>query len=83
MTDGTSAGTVLVKDINTGLNASSSPTKITALGDGCAVFVANDGVNGLELWVSDGTVAGTTLVAGIIAGAASSNYGVFTSLGDG
>ena len=33
-----------------------------ALGDGRMVFQANDSTNGLELWVTDGTEAGTVLV---------------------
>lgn len=59
-TDGTDAGTVLVKDINPGL-ASSYPANFMVLG-GNAYFSANDGVNGYELWKSDGTAAGTQLV---------------------
>ncbi|MCF6130768.1 ELWxxDGT repeat protein [Flavobacterium wongokense] len=59
-TDGTAAGTVLVKDINPG-TASSYPNNFMVLG-GNAYFCANDGVNGNELWKSDGTAAGTQLV---------------------
>ena len=68
--DGTAAGTTLVKDINPG-NAedppdpdSSDPTKLTVVG-GTVYFVANDGVTGPELWKTDGTTAGTALVKDI------------------
>ena len=62
-TDGTPAGTVLLKDINPG-PTSSSPTALTELA-GKVVFFADDGTNGTELWVSDGTSAGTHIVANI------------------
>ena len=55
--DGTEAGTVLVKDINGG--GDSYPGNFTVLGT-TMYFVANDGV-GSELWKSDGTAAGTVL----------------------
>jgi ELWxxDGT repeat protein len=63
LTDGTAAGTALVKDINPGPTGS-SPTALTEL-NGKVVFFADDGTNGNELWVSDGTSAGTHLVANI------------------
>ena len=50
-TDGTAAGTALVKDIAPGL-ASSSPNGLTVLGPEL-VFVANDGVHGWEWWNPD------------------------------
>jgi ELWxxDGT repeat protein len=55
-TDGTAAGTVLVKDIAPGGGA--DPTRLTALGN-ILLFEANDGTSGMELWKSDGTAAGT------------------------
>jgi len=36
-------------------------------------FQASDGIHGLELWVTDGTVAGTHMVADIAPGAGASN----------
>jgi ELWxxDGT repeat protein len=68
--DGTSAGTVMVKDINTTAGTGSNPTGLVNLG-GTLYFGANDGVNGVELWKSDGTSAGTTLLKDINPGAAS------------
>ncbi|MFO0976374.1 MAG: ELWxxDGT repeat protein [Planctomycetaceae bacterium] len=66
-TDGTSAGTVLVKDIvnipqslQNGFQWSSNPTNLIN-NNGTLFFTANDMINGQELWMSDGTAAGTTL----------------------
>lgn len=69
--DGTAAGTTLVKDIKTGLTSSnlSSLTNV----NGTVFFVANDGSSGAELWKSDGTAAGTVLVKDINSGAGDSN----------
>ncbi len=64
--DGTDAGTVLVKDINVGA-AGSTPTNFNAMG-GKLYFVADDGAKGRELWVSDGTSDGTRLVKDITVG---------------
>ncbi len=63
-TDGTAAGTFRLKDIRpgTGLVASSQPEQFVALGGGM-MFRANDGIHGVELWRTDGTSAGTNLLA--------------------
>ncbi len=63
-TDGTSTGTVLVRDTFAG---SSSGVLVSAtqrpLGVGNLVlFTGNDGLNGRNLWKSDGTLVGTSLV---------------------
>ncbi len=63
--DGTNAGTFLVKDIFPG-PTSSNPQDLTVSG-GKVYFRANDGVGGAELWRSDGTEAGTLLVKDILA----------------
>lgn len=70
-TDGTTAGTVFVKNINTVANASSNIRELTAMGS-ILYFTADNGTIGEELWKSDGTNAGTVLVRDIIAGAGSS-----------
>jgi ELWxxDGT repeat protein len=69
--DGTSEGTVLVKDINPGAD-SSNPAYLSAIND-TLYFSSTDGVNGAELWKSDGTPEGTVLVKDINPGANSSN----------
>lgn len=68
-TNGTSAGTVFVKDINPG--PTSSLIKAFAALDGKFVFAASDGVAGQELWVSDGTATGTVLLMDIDPGSPS------------
>ena len=59
-TDGTAAGTVLVKDINPG-SAGSSPSNFTAF-KGAVYFAALDGT-ARGLWRTDGTATGTVPVA--------------------
>src|SRR5204863_2838820 len=61
--DGTEAGTVLVKDINLG-SEGSFPSSLTAV-NGTLFFGAFDPTHGYELWKSDGTEAGTVLVKDI------------------
>jgi ELWxxDGT repeat protein len=67
--DGTTAGTVMVKDINPG-TANSLPLYLTNV-DGIVYFRANDGTNGIELWRSNGTAAGTYMVKDIRPGTTS------------
>lgn len=55
--DGTAAGTKLVKDINPNIFGSSNPIHLTPL-NGLLYFAADDG-SGNKLWVSDGTPGGT------------------------
>jgi ELWxxDGT repeat protein len=61
--DGTEAGTVMVKDIQPG-SSNGDPSYLTVLGS-TLYFSANDGINGRELWKSDGTDSGTTMVRNI------------------
>ena len=63
VTDGTSEGTHMVKDILPGAS-SSNPTNLTEVG-GKLFFTANAGVGKFELWVSDGTQLGTTKVTDV------------------
>ena len=61
--DGTAAGTVIVKDINPGAGHA-VPDGLSVMGS-YVYFSANDGTVGTELWRSDGTAAGTEMVKDI------------------
>ncbi|MDB5323838.1 MAG: hypothetical protein JWN40_5469 [Phycisphaerales bacterium] len=73
--DGTQAGTALVKDIRPGAEPMRSPdvdyfwryflpNPPLYTWNGSTYFAADDGVHGSRLWKSDGTAAGTALVTG-------------------
>lgn len=67
-TDGTAAGTVIVKDINPGIqNGLLSGNTELASYNNLLYFRAENGVDGMELWKSDGTGPGTTMVKDIAA----------------
>ena len=65
--DGTEAGTGMVKDINTGAtwDSSSDPYHLTAMG-GNIYFAADNGSQSQELWRSDGTESGTVMLMSFI-----------------
>jgi len=69
--DGTTAGTVLLKDIYPGTD-SSFPSDFV-IHDNKLFFTANNGPNGRELWVTDGTNAGTQMVKDFVVGSTGSN----------
>jgi trimeric autotransporter adhesin len=71
VTDGTTSGTFLTKDIYPG-DDSSEPQNLTAFNNKI-FFTANDGIHGTELWSSDGTSIGTTIVSDINVGGLGSN----------
>lgn len=75
-TDGTSAGTALLKDINSGSSGAfsantNSPRRFYVIGSN-VVFSAKTAAAGYELWKSDGTAAGTSLISDIYPGTNSS-----------
>ncbi|MCI0459687.1 MAG: hypothetical protein L0Z62_22275 [Gemmataceae bacterium] len=76
--DGTEAGTVLVKDLLPG-SASSPLSNLTNV-NGTLYFTFDDGVHGRELWRSDGTEAGTVLVSDIFSGPNGSEPGGLTNV---
>jgi ELWxxDGT repeat protein len=78
--DGTAAGTRMVKDIRPG-RGGSTPARLRALGKGL-FFVADDGIRGRELWHSDGTKTGTTLVRDINPGPNRSRIRGLTAVGE-
>lgn len=78
-TDGTPAGTRLVRDIRTG-TAGSTPRSLTRVGE-LLYFSADDGSRGRELWVSDGTRQGTRLVRDLAPGTKGSGELAIKGLG--
>ena len=73
--DGTESGTKMVKDIYEGSKGSMwNETNFTTFYEinDKLYFLADDGVHGRELWVSDGTSDGTKLVWDVLPGASSS-----------
>src|SRR5438046_7452849 len=68
--DGTAAGTVVVKDLYRA--DGSRPSELLEV-NGALFFAAQDIKHGNELWKTDGTVAGTVLVKDLNPGTASSN----------
>lgn len=74
----------ILKDIKVGLGDGVSPsgsTKFTKMNGGF-YFAADDGINGVELWKTDGTDAGTTMVKDINPGAFGSNPVHFLAVGN-
>jgi len=73
-TDGTASGTTILKDINPGPTGSVQTSDIISplIFNNHAFFMANDGTHGNEIWVTDGTDAGTSLLMDIEPGPASS-----------
>lgn len=87
VSDGSTAGTRRIADINriptgTRRSGSSFPGDFVASGRSI-LFAADDGIHGRELWQTDGSAAGTTLLADIRAGgkASGSNPAGLTALG--
>jgi ELWxxDGT repeat protein len=80
-TDGTPAGTSLVRDINPG-TGSSSPTNFV-VSNGLLFFTADDGTHGVEVWKTDGTATGTRMVADLTPGATQSDPGYLAATPNG
>jgi ELWxxDGT repeat protein len=56
--------------------AGSAPSQLTPLRDGRIVFAASEPGSGSELWASDGTAAGSALLADICPGPCDANPGI-------
>jgi ELWxxDGT repeat protein len=78
--DGTAAGTVMVKDIFPGASPSAVTIANLANINGTLFFTTNDGTHGNELWKSDGTDAGTVMVKDITPGPGASNPSFLTNI---
>ncbi len=74
-TDGTAAGTTLVKDIYAGA-VGSNPTNLF-VANNILFFTANNGINGNELWQTDGII--TRMVKDFVVGSGSSNAQVVSN----
>jgi len=78
--NGTSAGTVMVKDITPGAAGSYFGYPMIGIGNTLYFDVNNYGVTGTELWKSDGTAAGTVMVKDINAGPNDSSPSQFANV---
>ena len=77
--NGTAAGTRVIKDINPSDNSLTvGPYDLTDV-NGTVFFTADDGVNGRELWKSNGTAGSTKLVKDITPGADGSFFNSLVS----
>jgi ELWxxDGT repeat protein len=76
--DGTEAGTVIVKDINAGY-AGSYPRSLSE-SNGTILFSAYNPAHGFELWKSNGTAAGTEILKDIFSGSDSSDPNNLTNI---
>lgn len=86
VTDGTTAGTVRISTVQVNSDISSYDgysTGVTQVVDSLNLmfFTANDGVNGNELWATDGTAIGTNIVKNI--GTAGNSEPSMFSVGNG
>ena len=81
--DGTARGTVLLRDVVPGLAGSVAELAgfVPVGPQGGVAFTASNGVNGLELWMTDGTPAGTRQVADVAEGAMSASPQLLTVSG--
>ena len=82
--DGTAAGTQMIKEINIGIGGISNSPSYSKEGIVVAnvlYFPLNDGINGQELWKTDATADGTVMVKDINAGFQNSSPDKFFEMG--
>ncbi len=82
MSDGTAAGTSILKDIYPGTQGSSPNIQHHAILNGILYFIASDDLHNKELWKTDGTNAGTVLVYDIYPGIDGSDIDNLTFVGN-
>ena len=83
VSDGTTEGTFMIKDINNNPNSGSmSPADRIVVLNNIAYFAADDGVHGRELWKTDGTPEGTQMVLDLNPGSAHANVSNLCVFGD-
>jgi ELWxxDGT repeat protein len=70
-TDGTTSGTVLVKEIWSGAQTSNFPKSLAVVSN--TLFFSAGTTNGYELWKSDGTTAGTSELKDVYPGSTASS----------
>lgn len=77
----TPGSAVLLKDVNvtSAIGQNSFPSNFTASGS-LTYFIANDNIHGRELWVTDGTEAGTHLTKDIYPGITNGNISNLTNV---
>ena len=76
--DGTTEGTLLLKDINQG-TGHSYPGDFISIGQ-VVIFTAEDSLHGREIWKSDGTPEGTQLLIDFLPGPRGSDPGPFIEI---
>jgi ELWxxDGT repeat protein len=81
-TDGTEAGTMMVKDINPNGSSGGVPFLSGVTYKNQVLFTANDGIHGTEPWISDGTAAGTRMIADLDGTPASSGVTTVSFVGE-
>lgn len=79
-TNGTEAGTQMVKDINQ--IGHSNPSNFVNLNGTVFFLTTNNFVQGVELWKSDGTAAGTQFVANLVLGGNDPSFAQLTACND-
>ena len=78
--DGTVAGTVPVKNMNQGSNPSSGVVESFIVFEQKILFAADDKIHGTEVWTSDGTEDGTTLLKDIVSNSNGSSIKSFVNI---
>ncbi len=84
ITDGTEAGTIMLGDLNadTANSRAYGPEHEAVAYDGGWFFIANNGVDGTELWNTDGTPEGTAMVTDLTGDSTSTSFSELVMVGN-